>query len=146
MAGRRLRLDAGGYLPAAWVGVLGALLLSATALAEPPPPLKTLQGWQPGAWTVTPVGSGGPGRGAQAQCLRDPVRMLTGGRSGGACRFSVHSDNAEGAALTWRCDGGPSGRTELRRDAAGLYTVWVHGLEQGQPFELREEWRRTGAC
>jgi hypothetical protein len=120
-----------------------ALVLGGAALAQSLPALAALKGFAPGAWTVTTMGAGGTGR---SHCLADPGMMLTGGREAGSCRFTIHADADDKAALTWRCGPVLSGRTELVRATGELFTVNVQGLERGQPFAAREEWRRTGSC
>jgi hypothetical protein len=122
---------------------MAALLWGGVVLAQALPVLAVLKGFAPGAWTVATVGSGSSGR---SYCLADPGMMLTGGREAGSCRFTVHADGEEKAALTWRCGPVLSGRTELVRATGELFTVHVQGLEGGQPFAAREEWRRTGSC
>lgn len=121
----------------------GALLWGGAVLAQSLPALEVLKGFAPGAWTVVPVGGGGSSR---SLCLADPGMMLTGGREAGRCRFVVHDDGPDKAAVTWRCGPVLSGRTDLVRATGELFTVRVQGLEGGRPFAAREEWRRTGSC
>ena len=118
------------------------MLLSAVALAQPAPGLKALQGFAPGAWQVTTIG----GQSSSSQCIGDASALLMGGRPGEQCNFSVIADGADGATVTYRCEGARSGRTSIRRDTKGLFTVDAQGLESGRPFQSRSEWRRSGSC
>lgn len=117
-------------------------LTPSVVLAQATPDLKALQGFSPGAWQVTAIGSAS----SSSQCLADASGLLMGGRPGGQCAFSVIADGADGATVTYRCEGGRSGRTAIRRDTKGLFTVDAQGLEGGRPFQNRSEWRRSGGC
>jgi hypothetical protein len=127
-----------------------AILLALPLLAGAAPPVPTVPamavlsgGFTPGRWEVKPVGS--PKTPARALCIGSAESFLMGGRSG-QCRFTIISDGPTEAVVTYRCEGGLSGRSDLRRDTAGLYTLETQGIEGGLPFGAREEWRRTGAC
>ena len=122
--------------------VLIAVCAAAAAPAQVPA-TRALQGFQPGQWQVKPLGNGGE---AQTQCLPDAELMLTGKRPAAQCAFTVITDSEDAAVVTYRCAGGRSGRTAIRRDVAGLYTVDAQGLESALPFADRSEWRRTGNC
>ncbi len=122
--------------------LLPALVVATAAAAAAAPPLAALKGFRPGAWAVKAVG----GTSSSSQCLADPSELLTGGRAAQECSFSVIADGADAATVTYRCAAGRSGRTQLRRDAHGLYVVDAQGLENGHPFASRSEWRRTGDC
>lgn len=122
--------------------LFAALLVATAAVAAAPPPLAALKGFRPGAWQVKAVGA----ESSSSQCLADPSPLLIGGRPGQDCSFSVISDGADAATVTYRCAAGRSGRTGIRRDAHGLYVVDAQGLESGHPFANRSEWRRTGDC
>lgn len=121
---------------------LAALLVASAAVAASAPPLAALKGFRPGAWAVKAVGANS----SSSQCLADPATFLLAGRSAQECSFTVISDASDAATVTYRCAAGRSGRTELRRDATGLYIVDAQGLENGHPFANRSEWRRTGDC
>ena len=122
--------------------LLAALLVASAALAAAAPPLAALKDFRSGAWAVKAIGS----TSSASQCLADPATLLTGGRPAQGCSFSVINDAPDGATVTYRCAAGRSGRTQLRRDAGGLFVVDAQGLESGHPFANRSEWRRTGDC
>jgi hypothetical protein len=119
-----------------------ALLLPVTAAADVPPPLAALASFRPGAWQVKPIGASD----SVSHCLADPIPMLTGARPAQECQFRSISDEPNAATVTYRCAGGRSGRTAIRRDAGGLFVVDAQGLAGGHPFADRTEWRRTGDC
>jgi hypothetical protein len=106
------------------------------------PMLKALEGHAAGKWTVSPIGGGVP----QTQCLADAGPMLTGGRPASECSFTLLEDGDSTATVNFRCEGNVSGRTSVRRDAGGLYTVRTQGVAKGLPFVLRAEWRHAGSC
>ncbi len=122
--------------------ILLALMLPASAVSDPPPPLAALAGFQTGAWQVKPIGASD----SVSHCLADPAPMLTGARPAQECQFRTISDGPNTAIVTYRCTGGRSGRTAIRRDAGGLFVVDAQGLAGGLPFADRTEWRRTGDC
>lgn len=121
---------------------LFALLLPTAAVADAPPALAALSRFQPGAWQVKVIGASS----SSSQCLADPTALLIGGRPAQDCQFRSIANTDNSATVTYRCAGGRSGRTVIRRDASGLFVVDAQGLEDGHPFADRTEWRRTGDC
>jgi hypothetical protein len=121
---------------------LPSLLLATAALAVPAPPIDALKDFRPGQWQMKLVG----GPATDSRCIADPQLLLTGGRPASECTFSLIASQPHSATVTYRCSGGRSGRTEIRRDAHGIYAVASQGLEGGLPFAARTEWRRTGDC
>lgn len=119
-----------------------ALLLLAAPLLAAVPTLQALQGHAAGSWAMTPIGGGE----ATTQCLADAGPMLTGGRPSAACSFTVLEDGDSTGSVNFRCEGSVSGRTVIRRDAGGLYTVRTQGVANGLPFVARSEWRYKGNC
>lgn len=119
--------------------ILGLVASAASAL----PPLKALDGFQAGQWQVKAIGATDGGR---EVCATGPEMMLTGGRSPAQCEFTSISDSDGEAVVTYHCPGGRTGRTAIRRDAAGIYTVHAQGVDGGRPFAGRSEWRRAGGC
>jgi hypothetical protein len=118
------------------------LLLVAAPLMAKVPVLKALEGHAPGKWTVSPIGGGV----AQTLCLADAGPMLTGGRPAAQCSFTPLEDSEITGTVNFRCEGDASGRTSIRRDAGGLYTVRTQGVAKGLPFVSRTEWRYGGSC
>jgi hypothetical protein len=122
-----------------FVGMAGLWAVAALAAA---PPLEALRGFQAGQWQVKTIGA----TDVAPQCLADAEPMLTGGLRAEGCSFSVIANMKDGATVTYRCEAGRSGRTQIRRDAHGIFKVDAQGLAGGLPFASRTEWRRTGAC
>lgn len=119
----------------------------AILLAAPPAgavPLRCLSDFQPGRYVLK---APGPGAGNGGRCLADASELAMAGRGGAAgCRVTVVRDTESAGTIGWSCADGRSGRSEIRRDAAGIYTVSAQGIERGLPWASRGEWRRTGAC
>jgi len=106
------------------------------------PDLKPLADWQQGRWLASMVG----GRTAAPICLKDPEALLAGGRPKPGCTYSIIEDRPTQATVTYRCPGGRTGHTVVRRDAGNIYTVDAQGVDDGLPFGDRAEWRRIGNC
>lgn len=126
------------------VPALLLLLLAAPVAAQPAAPVPELRifadGFPAGAWDVA-AGAGPPRR----HMLRDPSALLFAGRAPAAgCRVTVVADTPARAVLTWSCPGGDSGRSEIRRDHAGLYVVQAQGVAGRLPFATQSEFRRVG--
>lgn len=129
-----------------FLALFAAAIFGGTAThAAPPPSLIALtSGFQVGLWSVSAIGDrAGTG---QNFCITAPERLLTRGRATNACNFTVITNTKNESVVTYRCAGGLSGRTALRRDMAGLYTIEAQGIENGMPFASRTEWRRVGNC
>lgn len=124
--------------------LFAVLLLATPAMAAAPALAALKTGFRPGMWNVSRIGeqesSGKP------ICVRSMERLLTAGRAGRACNFTVITDTQSEGVVHYRCEGGLSGRTVIRRDTAALYTIMAQGIEKGMPFAARTEWRRTGDC
>jgi hypothetical protein len=112
-------------------------------LTVPAQALAPLSGFASGQWRATAVGGKGS---ARSMCLTSATLLLTEGRPQQGCQFNrIREDDGE-AVVTYRCETGLAGRTEVRRDAAGIYTVRAQGYFEGRPFSNHSEWRRVGDC
>ncbi len=118
------------------------MLSPATAAHADAPLLKPLADFQKGQWQGSMVG----GRRLGPMCVTAPDAMLTGGGPQSGCTFTVIEDGPSEAVVTYKCPTGRSGRTALRRDAGGLYTIDAQGIANNLPFGDRTEWRRLGNC
>ncbi|QMW23547.1 hypothetical protein [Sandaracinobacteroides saxicola] len=117
------------------------MVLAAPAAAQD---LALLRDFVPGAYEAREVGQDW---GARSLCLDRPVQLLFDGDPPAAkCEWTVLGDEATKAAVSYRCNGKRSGRTDLRRDAAGVYVVDAQGIAGALPFARKSEYRRTGAC
>jgi hypothetical protein len=128
--------------------LIAAFLLAAPAAAEAPalaPAKLTVfaSGWSPGEWKQTEPGS----TSSERMCVSRVEQMLVPARvSLASCRLTVVQNTADRAAFTYACPTGNLGRTDIRRDAEGVYVVVAQGIDGGLPFEMRGEFRRLGAC
>lgn len=125
-----------------------AALLAVPAAAQAPAvaPAKLgvfASGWSAGAWKRTEYGAAG----SSQQCVgRVEQMVLPAGADLAGCQVTVLQNSADRAAFTYACPAGRSGRTDVRRDAQGVYVIAAQGISDGRPFELRGEYRRVGAC
>lgn len=122
--------------------LLLVLALAFPAAGEAAAAVKALSDFPSGRWRVAPVRGGT----SHLHCLSGSDQLITGGRPAPGCHFSVISDTGSEAVVTYRCGSRLSGRTELRRDAMGIYTIDAQGVESGRPFGSRAEWRHSGTC
>ncbi len=119
-------------------------LPAAGVAAQTAVPKALADGFSAGQWRITDAGATkSTGR---LQCMRAATEIITSGRPTGVCQYRILTDEAAKAVVTYTCEGAISGRTEIRRDADGIYTVDAQGLEKGHPFAARTEWRRVGDC
>lgn len=129
--------------------VLLCLLPLATVAAASPSNLKLFSGgFEPGLWQIRPLDADSQMRsGSQAQCLATPDRLVHTGHSSadGDCGHTIVEDSADRATVTYVCKGRGYGRTSIRRDGNG-FIVDAQGIDGREPFELRGEYKRVGAC
>lgn len=119
--------------------VAGALPAAAAPAA---PALRIFaDGFPRGAWEASEGGRGA----ARRMTLADPAALLFAGRVlPRGCRLTVLADTPERAVVSWTCPGGDSGRSEIRRDHAGLYVVHAQGVSGRLPFASSAEYRFLG--
>lgn len=115
-----------------------------TAVAQPIAPKALADGFSPGQWKAVEVAV--TQKAVRTICLSTQAQMVTDGRPADGCQMNVLTDEPHNAVISYKCESGLSGRTAIRRDAAGIYTIYAQGLEKGLPFASRSEWRRVGAC
>jgi hypothetical protein len=117
---------------------------AAAALAQPLAPKALADGFSPGRWTANEVSTGA--RASRTLCISSVAQLATNGRPAGGCQMKLLNDAPNDAVILYTCESGLSGRTEIRRDAAGIYTVHSQGVDGGKPFASHAEWRRAGVC
>lgn len=128
--------------------LLLAMLLAVPAAAQAPTiaPAKLgvfASGWSAGAWKRTEYGAAS----STQQCVTRVEQMiLPAGDDLHGCQVTILQNNADRAAFSYACPAARSGRTDVRRDAQGVYVVAAQGIVNGKPFELRGEYRRVGEC
>ena len=79
-------------------------------------------------------------------CLRDPAALGQVQHRGADCSRDVVASNDRSAIVQYSCRGLGSGRTTIRFETPRLVQIDSQGLDQGTPFAIRAEARRTGAC
>ena len=133
------------------VHVLACLVpLGILAAAAPAPALKLFSsGFQAGLWQMTPLDADWQMRApnGQAQCLASPAMLVYAGHSsaGSDCGHTVVEDAADRATITYVCKGRGYGRTSIRRDGDG-FIVDAQGIDGRNPYEMRGQYKRVGAC
>jgi len=131
--------------PAAHLALLALLAAAAPALAKAPSLLLLKEGFPAGLYAISATRGGGP---AQRQCLASPDLILFGSEAGPppGCRLTVVEDGADRAILSWTCSNGSSGRSEVRRDHAGLFVSQIQGVSGRLPYVLRRSFLLMGPC
>lgn len=121
------------------------LLALAAPLQAAPPPLALMgSGFPAGDYAISATRGGGP---AQRQCLATPDLILFGAeRLPPGCRLTVVEDTPDRAVLSWTCANGSSGRSEIRRDHAGLFVSQIQGVSGRLPYVLRRSFLLLGPC
>lgn len=114
------------------------------AMAQPIAPKALADGFKPGQWRAVDVALNQ--KSVRTLCLSSAAQMVTDGRPLDGCQMTLLQDAPANAVVRYACESGLSGRTEIRRDAAGIFTIHAQGLDKGHPFASHSEWRRVGAC
>ncbi len=120
------------------------------AAGSPQLQLFNTGGFTPGQWKITPLDEDSKMRNASGenQCLMAPDMIVHAGHkaASAACEHTVIEDTPDRAIVTYICKGSGYGRTDIRRDAAGIFVVESQGIAGKDPFEMRGEFKRTGDC
>ncbi|WP_326525908.1 DUF3617 domain-containing protein [Sphingomonas sp.] len=122
----------------------GALLLSGmTAFAAPAqaPRFIALDTMQQGMWQLRETGGG-----ARATCVRDPAALFQLRGNGAQCSRFVIENTATTATVHYTCPGRGHGRTTISVETPRLVRIESEGIDNGAPFSLELEGRRTGSC
>lgn len=130
---------------AALLALLPLLAAAVPAVAEAPALLLLKEGFPAGLYAISATRGGGP---ALRQCLASPELILFGNPSGAppGCRLTVVEDTTDRAILSWSCSNGSSGRSEVRRDHAGLFVSQIQGVSGRLPYVLRRSFLLIGPC
>jgi hypothetical protein len=96
-----------------------------------------------GKYVANPIGRTA---GVHQECVRSVTDLVLGKRPLRGCRVNRISTDANQSVFTWKCTGNASGRTSIRRDSVGVYTVHLQGVDADLPFAEHAEWRRIGEC
>ncbi|MGZ8998512.1 MAG: hypothetical protein ACXW2T_06615, partial [Allosphingosinicella sp.] len=79
-------------------------------------------------------------------CLGDPGDLAQLQHRGASCSREVVASDDRSATLQYSCRGVGSGRTTIRFETPRLVQIDTQGLDQGTPFAIRAQARRSGAC
>jgi len=125
----------------AGLAAVAALCLSVPVLAQGQG-LAMLGTLSKGEWTIKQRGVG-TDRKICVKSGTELIQLLH--REGGCSRFVVE-DGAARVTVQYTCPGNGYGRASIRRETATLVQIESQGIQNGMPFELVAEGRRTGPC
>jgi hypothetical protein len=95
-----------------------------------------------GEWTIKQRG-GVPDR---KICLKSGTELIQLMHRQNGCSQFVVEDGAVRVTVQYTCPGNGYGRTSIRRETGALVQLESQGIQDGVPFQLLAEARRTGAC
>lgn len=125
------------------IAALCAVVALAAAAPGGTPKLAALARIEPGQWQIKTVGADGAPR---SLCVADPAMLLHYGRRAAPCEHEVVTDQADLAAVQYRCAASGSGRTTLTVATPRAFNLNLQGLEGGLPYDESYEAHRLGAC
>ncbi|MET0360758.1 MAG: hypothetical protein ABW048_03300 [Sphingobium sp.] len=125
--------------------VAPAVMLAANAghALTAQPVSEALAGLEPGQWDLR---SRDPGEPSHRICLRDPQNLVQLRHQGQVCRRFMVEDASDRVSVAYSCPGTGHGRTVVRVETPRLVQIDSQGVEEGAPFALNLEGRRTGVC
>ncbi|MBY6127193.1 hypothetical protein KUW15_00540 [Qipengyuania aquimaris] len=126
------RLALTAAIPAAF---LGAPVVAQSSLAM-------LDSLERGGWELR-FRDGTPPR---RICLRSGRELIQIRHSETGCNRFVVEDGSNEVTVQYTCPGNGYGRTNIRKESAGLVQIDSQGIVDGRPFQFSAEARRTGAC
>ena len=121
-------------------GVLIAGGVLAAAAADAPIAFRQIK---PGLWQLRTLDGSAPPR---RICLKDPAELIQMRHSGASCARFVVTNEANLAAIQYRCQGAGYGRTTIKVETGTLLRIESQGLAGKFPFLLDMEARRVGEC
>ena len=95
-----------------------------------------------GEWTIKQRG-GAPD---SKICLRTGQELIQLRHRDSGCNQFVVEDGAVRVTVQYTCPGNGYARTSIRRETAALVQLESQGIQNGMPFQLEAEARRTGPC
>jgi hypothetical protein len=120
-----------------------ALGLASFATRAEAPELAMLGKLQPGLWNLKERGSADA---SDKLCVRDLRKLLQLRHRDQQCNRFVVSDLPDEVTVTYRCQGGGSGRTTIKYEGRGLIQIDSQGIAQNSPFAFAMEGRYAGSC
>jgi len=122
--------------------VLGGAAAAAIPVAAMPPSLAMLDTLSKGSWTLRNRNDGSQER----ICVRDGTEFVQLRHPQPGCsRFTV-KDEPDEVVVQYTCRGTGYGRTTIRREGPELVQVKSEGIQNGRPFSINAEARRSGRC
>lgn len=104
--------------------------------------LAMLDSLERGAWEIR-YRDGTPPR---KICVRTGRELIQLRHDDSGCNRFVVEDGKSEVTVQYTCRGNGYGRTNIRKEAAGLVQIDSQGIANGRPFQFSAEARRTGAC
>lgn len=135
-------VNAGRLTGIAAATAAAALLLSAPVLAQGEG-LAMLGTLTKGEWTIKERGGGGPDR---KICVRSGSELIQIVHRDSGCSQYVVEDGTMRVTVQYTCPGNGYARTSIRKETGTLVQIESQGIQNGMPFEITAEGRRTGTC
>ncbi len=120
-----------------WLLGLGATLIAAAPAQAP----SLLSAIEPGNWQLHELGGE-----ARALCITDPASLLQIQHGMANCARRLIDDGPRAATVHYTCPGAGHGRTVLKLETPRSLALETQGIDHGEPFDLRYQLTRTGAC
>lgn len=79
-------------------------------------------------------------------CVRSGAELIQLRHRQPDCSQFVVEDGAARVTVQYTCPGNGYGRTSMRRETGSLVQLESQGIDDGMPFQLLAEARRTGPC
>jgi len=95
-----------------------------------------------GEWTIKQRG-GTPDR---KICVKSGAELIQLVHRDTGCSQFVVEDSAARVTVQYTCPGNGYGRTSIRRETGALVQLESQGIQDGTPFQVTAEARRTGTC
>ena len=128
------------WLVAGGAAMLPLGLLAAPALAQSS--LAMLDSLTKGGWELRDREGGA----TRKICVRSGREFIQLRHAESGCSRFVVEDGKDQVTVQYTCPGNGYGRTNIRKEGAGLVQIDSQGIVDGRPFQFSAEARRTGAC
>lgn len=104
--------------------------------------LAMLDSLQKGGWEVRYRDGGA----VRKLCVRSGREFIQLRHNDSGCNRFVVDDSAQEVTVQYTCRGNGYGRTNIRKETAGLVQIDSQGIAEGKPFQFSAEARRTAMC
>ena len=119
-----------------------ACLVSTMPVAAQAPGLAMLDGLDRGSWDLRLRPDGGTTK----LCIRTGREFIQLRHRQLNCERFIVQDEPGVVTVQYTCRGNGYGRTTIRRESASLVQIRSQGIQDGRPFSIEGEARRTGPC